>query len=43
MGRLHGLAALLGDGLADCVLYLGASLGSLTPSTLGRAFVLRAN
>ena len=43
MGRLHGLAVLLGDGLADGVLHLGASLGSLATSTLGWAFVLGTN
>ena len=43
MGSLHGLALLLGDALADGVLQLGAGLGSLAPSTLGRAFVLGAN
>ena len=43
MGCLHGLAVLLGDGLADGVLHLGASLASLAPVTLGRALVLRPN
>ena len=41
MGRLHGLTVLLGDGLTDGVLHLGASLASLAAGTLGGAFVLR--
>ena len=43
MGCLHGLAVLLGDGLTDGVLHLGASLASLAVGTLGRTFVLRPN
>ena len=43
MGCLHSLAGLFGDALTDGVRQLGASLGSLAPITLGRAFVLRTN
>ena len=43
MGCLHGLAVLLGDGLTDGVLHLGASLGSLAAFTLSRALVLGTN
>ena len=42
VGQLHGLALLLGDGLADGVLQLRAGLGSLAPGSLGRAFAIWA-